>query len=132
MKLTELQDIIDESSFAYRDLLDLDLWEKFTPVFGSLTVVGTPSYSGRYRFVGKQYQFQVKFSASTSIASAAGTDYLTLPVTAKGLAGAAVMDNDTTNVAVGNCKIKISPSRCYLPAQVASGNTFLIAGWCEV
>ena len=122
----------DESSFAFRDLTDADVWTTFAPVFGSLTVVGATSYSGRLRFVGRKCEFQVKFSAATSIASTAGTDYFTLPVTAKGLAGMAVMSSDTTNIAVGVCHVDTATSRCYLPSQVASGNVFNLAGWCEV
>jgi len=123
---------INEKGFAWRDLLDVDRWESFTPAFGSLTVVGATSYTGRYRFVGKQCEFQVKFSAGTSIASTAGTDYLTLPVAAKGVAGLATMTNDTTNIAVGVCHIDVTTSRCYLPTQTASGNTFTLAGWFEI
>ena len=123
---------LDPTSFAWRDVQGQDVWSKFTPVFGSLTVVGATSYSGRMRFVGKQCFFQVQFSAATSIASVAGTDYLTLPATAKGLAGMATMTNDTANTAVGVCHVDVALSRCYLPAQVASGNTFLLAGWFEV
>lgn len=123
---------VDEKSFAYRDLKSQDVWQSFTPVFGSLTVVGATSYTGRYRIVGRSVQFQVQFSAATSIASAAGTDYLTLPITAKGLSGMAVMTNDTTNVAVGVCHLDVSTSRCYLPAQVASGNVFKLCGWYEI
>ena len=123
---------IDPSSFAYDNLIGQDQWKAFTPVFGSLTVVGATTYSGRYRFVGKKLEFQVKFLAATSIASVAGTDYFTLPIAAKGLTGMAVMTNDTSNVAVGTCHIDVATSRCYLPAQVASGNTFNLAGWYEV
>lgn len=130
MRLSDVD--ADESSFAFRDLTDADVWTTFTPVFGSLTVVGATSYSGRLRFVGRQCQFQVKFSAATSIASTAGTDYFTLPVSAQGLAGMAVMSNDTTNIAVGVCHVDTATSRCYLPSQVASGNVFNLAGWCEV
>lgn len=123
---------IDEKSFSLRDLLGIDRWESFAPIFGSLTVVGAPSYTGRLRFVGKQCQFQVKFSAATSIASVAGTDYLNLPVAAKGLAGIATMTNFTTKVAVGVCHIDVTTSRCYLPAQAASGNVFLLCGSFEI
>ena len=123
---------VDYGGFSWRDLLGQDKWDTFTPVFGSLTVVGDTSYSGRFRIVGRQCFFQVKFSAATSVASTAGTDYLTLPVTAKGLSGAAVMTNDTTNVAVGTCHIDVATSRCYLPTQIASANVFNLAGWCEV
>jgi len=124
--------ILDVKSFAYRDINGQDRWETFTPVFGSLTVVGDTSYSGRLRIVGRSCFFQVQFSAGTSIASTAGTDYLTLPIAAKGLAGLATMQNKTTNVAVGTCVIDATNSRCYIPTQSASGNTFSLAGWFEI
>ncbi len=127
-----LPDHLNEAGFAHRDLIGQDRWESFTPVFGSLTVVGATTYSGRYRIVGKSVQFQVSFKAATSIASVAGTDYLTLPIEAKGLSGICVMTSDTTNVAVGLCHIDVTTSRCYLPAQIASGNTFLLCGSYEI
>lgn len=128
-----LDDIENKQGFSFRDLQGRDKWETFDPSF-VLTVVGTPSYSGRVRIVGRQVFFQVKFSAGTSIASTAGTSYLTLPITAnsKSLAGIATMTNDTTNIAVGVCHIDPATSRCYLPAQTASGNVFTAAGWYEV
>ena len=46
--------------------------------------------------------------------------------------GIATMTNDTTNIAVGTCHIDVSTSRCYLPTQAASGNTFNIFGSYEV
>ena len=125
-----LPKILDETSFAFRDLTSQDLWTNFTPVFGSLTVVGATNYSGRFRVVGRMLQFQVEFSAATSIASVAGTDYMNLPIAQAGLSGMAVMTNDTTNIAVGVCHI--TNSRCYLPTQGASGNTFHLAGWYEI
>ena len=131
--MNQLDDLqLDTKSFSYRDILGQDLWFPFTPVFGSLTVVGATSYTGRYRIFGKQIQFQVQFSAATSIASSAGTDYMNLPVAAKGLAGLAVMTNDTSNVAVGVCHMDIATSRCYLPAQSASGNVFNLCGSYEI
>ena len=123
---------VSTQSFSWRDLLGQDKWTPFTPAFGSLTVVGATSYSGRLRVVGRSVQFQVRFSAATSIASVAGTDYLTLPMLAKGFSGSAVMTNDTTNVAVGTCHIDVATSRCYLPSQVASGNTFTLFGTYEI
>lgn len=123
---------VDTTAFSYRDLRSQDLWSAFTPVFGSLTVIGATSYSGRYRIVGRQFQFQVRFSAGTSIASVAGTDYFTLPIAAKGLAGIAVMTNDSTNVSVGTCHVDVTTSRAYLPAQAASGNVFNLCGSYEI
>jgi hypothetical protein len=131
--LNALDDLfLDQASFSWRDIQGKDKWDTFTPVFGSLTVVGDTTYTGRYRIVGRKCEFQVRFLAATSIASVAGTDYLTLPFTATGLTGFAVMTNDTSNVAVGVCHLDVSTSRCYLPGQVASGNTFNLAGWFEV
>lgn len=122
---------VDEKSFSWRDLLGLDRWESFV-VSASLTVVGTPTYVGRYRIVGKQCFFQISAVASTSIATTAGTHYFALPMPAKGLAGVATMTNSTTKIAVGTCHIDVATSRAYLPAQVASGNTFLVGGWFEI
>lgn len=131
--MNELDDKqLDKVGFSYRDILGQDKWETFTPVFGSLTVIGATTYAGRYRVVGRRLEFQVSFAAATSIASVAGTDYLTLPVAAKGIAGQATMTNETTNVAVGVCHVDVTTSRCYLPTQVASGNTFTLAGWYEI
>ena len=123
---------IDKTSFSYRDLLSQDAWNSFDPVFGSLTVVGTPSYTGRFRFIGKLCQIQVKFSAGTSIASVAGTDYLKSPITMKGLSGMGIMSNDTTNIAVGLCHVDVTTSRIYLPTQAASANTFTLFAEFEV
>ena len=124
--------ILSEQSFAYRDLLGQDRWMEWTPVFTGLTVVGATSYSGRFRIVGKFCEFQVKFSAATSIASVAGTTYLDLPIAAKGLTGISVMTNQTTNVSVGVCHIDVANSRCYLPTQTASANTFNLCGSMEI
>lgn len=127
----ELSEVSNRKGFAYRDLLGQDRWETFTPTFTSLTVVGATSYTGRYRAVGRMVYFQVQLSAATSIASTAGTTYMTLPVTAAGIAGCAVMSNETTDIAVGNCHIDPTNSRCYLPTQGASGHVYKVAGWYE-
>lgn len=123
---------VDLKSFAYQNIIGQDRWISFTPVFGSLTVVGATTYLGRLKIVGRQCFFQVKFSAATSITSTAGTDYLTLPITAKGYSGAAVMTNDTSNIAVGECHIDTATSRCYLPSKTASASIFMLAGWYEI
>lgn len=128
------EEVPNKTGFSWRDLNGKDRWESFSPSFGSLTVVGATTYYGRVRIVGRMCYFQVQFSAATSIASTAGTDYLTLPVTAnsQGLAGIATMTNDTTNIAVGVCHIDMATSRCYLPSQTASANVFTLAGSYEV
>jgi len=131
--MNETQQPVANQTFTFRDSQGQDRWEiSWTPVFGSLTVIGATSYTGRYRVIGRVCEFQVKFSAATSIASTAGTDYLTLPFAAAGLSGIAVMTNDTTNIAVGVCHIDVATSRCYLPTQTASGNVFNLCGSFEV
>ena len=121
-----------KQGFAFRDITGQDLWIAFTPTFTSLTVVGATTYTGRFHVIGKQCFFQVTLLAATSIASTAGTTYMTLPITSKGIAGEATMANLTTAVAVGSAVIDATNSRCYLPSQSASGNTFSLAGWYEV
>lgn len=82
--------------------------------------------------MGKTCKFQISLLAATSIASVAGTTYLTLPFTAMGLAGMLVMTNATSNIAVGLGHIDVTNSRAYLPTQTASGNTFHLFGEYEV
>jgi hypothetical protein len=122
---------IDTKSFSYRDMLGQDLWESFT-VSASVTVVGTPTYAGRYRFVGLQCFFQISAVSSTSIETTAGTSYFALPRAAKGIGGVATMTNDTTNIAVGLCHVDVATARVYLPTQGASGDTFTVCGWFEI
>ena len=123
---------IDMQSFAWQELIGQDGWDTFVPAFTSLTVVGATNYSGRQRYVGRKCEFQVKFSAATSVASTAGTTYLALPITSAGLAGIASMTDDTAKTAVGMCHIDATNSRCYLPSQSASGHVFTICGSYEI
>lgn len=131
-------ELVNLGGFADRDLRGIDRWQESKQadisyfVRFSFTWVGTPDYSLRWRIVGKQCFFQVKFNSSTSVATTAGTSYMILPVPAKGIAGSAVMTNDTTNIAVGLCHIDITNSYVYPPTQAASADTFTIAGWYEV
>ena len=124
---------MDPASFSYNDLLGKDRWVSFTPS-GSLTIVGTATYTGRLRLVGRKCEFQVQLSASTSVASVAGTSYLTLPIPPNvgSISGMAIMTNNTSNIAVGICHIDVATGRCYLPTQLASNNTFTIFGDFEI
>ena len=122
---------LNKVGFAYRDLLGNDRWEAFI-VTATLTLVGAPTYVGRYRVVGTQCFFQISAVAVTSIASTAGTSFFDLPRPARGIGGVATMTDDTTNIAVGVCHIDAATSRCYVPTLVASGDTFTICGWFEM
>lgn len=121
---------IDSASFAYANLIGQDKWQSWTVVYSfatatSLTVVG------RMHVIGKQCFCVVK-SSGTSLATTAGTSYITLPFTAKGYGGAGTMSNDTTNIAVGVGHIDVANSRFYPPTQGASANDFTFAFWFEV
>ena len=122
---------VDTGSFAYRDITGQDKWVTWTPV-ASITVVGTPTYTGRFRIVGRQCFWQISAVASTSIATTAGTSYFELPVTAKGTSGMATMVNASTNIAVGVGVIDVANSRVYPPSQAANASVFHITGWNEV
>jgi hypothetical protein len=124
--------ILNDRGFSFLDITGQDQWITFTPIFGALTVVGATAYSGRLRVIGKMLQFQVQFSAATSIASVAGTDYLTLPRTMQGLSGFGSMTNNTTKINVGLCHLDVTTSRCYLPSQLASANIFTLFGMYEI
>ena len=129
--LGDLQNV-NLAGFAYRDLRGQDRWESFT-VTGVLTVVGDPTYLGRYRIVGAQCFFQISAVAATSIATTAGTSYFDLPrAAAVGIGGVATMTDNTTNIAIGVCHIDVENSRCYLPTiAIASADTFTVCGWFE-
>ncbi|MBM3460749.1 MAG: hypothetical protein FJX76_01480 [Armatimonadetes bacterium] len=124
---------IDKKSAAYEELVGLDAWREWTPTRTGWTDTGTPTVSGRLKFLSRLCFFEIKVVPGTNIATTAGTSYTSLPVPVKGgIGGMATMMNVTTNVAVGNCVIDATNSRCYVPTQVASGNTFAICGWYEV
>lgn len=121
---------IDEKSFALRDLLGIDLWDSFT-VSTNVSTVGAPLFVGRYRFVGRECQFQAQLSAGTSIATTTGIHFFNLPVAAKGLAGEAVMTNTSTNVGSA-CAVNVSTGRVYLPTQTPTAGVLAVAGRYEI
>ncbi len=120
---------IDLKSFAYTDLLGVDRWGAFT-VSTNVTSVGALTTLGRYRVVGRSCQFQATLSATTSVASAAGSSFITLPISAAGLAGFAAVTMETSSVGLG--AISVSSSRCYLPTQAATPNTLKVYGTYEI
>ena len=132
-ELSALFQRIVPQSFAYRDIIGQDKWlDTWTPTRTSWTDVGTPTVTARYRVVGRQCFVQIRVVPSTSVATVAGTSYVSLPIAASGLTGSFVMTDRTANQAVGTCSVDVTNSRVYVPAQVATGNTMEIAGWYEV
>ena len=109
-------------------------WASWTPTRTSWTDVGSPTVTARYTQNGKLVFFQIKVVPGTTVATTAGTSYVSLPVAAgaSALAGEASMMNITTLVAVGTCAMDMANSRCYVPSQLATGNTLTIFGAYEV
>lgn len=131
--MNELDDkTLDKRGFAYRDILGQDRWDAFSVDYSFATATGL-TLVGRMRIVGKQCFWQVK-SSGTSMATTAGTSYITLPVAASagGYGGVGTMTNDTGNTPVGVGHVDVANSRFYPPTQAASANTFIFAGWHEV
>lgn len=110
----------------------VDAWAAFTTTRTGWTDVGSPTVTSRYAVAGHICFFQIKVVPGTTVATVAGTSYCSLPVTAAGLAGDASMTDLTALTSVGNCIISVSNSRVYVPAQVATADSLLIAGWYEV
>lgn len=107
-------------------------WASFTTTRTGWTDVGAPTVTARYQVNENVCHFQVKVVPATTVATTAGTSYVTLPLTAAGLAGDATMMNTTTLIGVGVCAIDVANSRAYVPTQAATANTLTIAGWYEV
>ena len=109
-------------------------WTTWTPTRTDWTDVGSPTVTARYCQIANLVSFQIKVVPSTTVATTAGTSYISLPVSAgaSALAGEASMMNITTLIAVGTCALDIANSRCYVPSQLATGNTLTISGAYEV
>ena len=110
------------------------VWSAWNVTRTGWTDVGAaPTVSGRYCVVGNLVLFQIKVDPDTTTAAAAGTSYTNLPVAcgASAVAGDAVMTDMTSLVAIGVSVIDTANSRCYVPSQLATADTVLIAGWYE-
>jgi hypothetical protein len=51
----------------------------WTPTFTNLTVVGTPTYTGKYTKVGRLVTFSLRIQSTTTTTSAAGGTYFNQP-----------------------------------------------------
>ena len=133
-----LQVLPNISGFAWRDLTNSDAYKlrtqadiAFATQVPVITLLGAGSYAMRWRDVGRACHFEMELVSTVSLAMVAGVSYFRLPLPANtaGRGGLATMYNKTTNVAVGVCAIDLTNTRCYMPAQAASPDTFQISGW---
>jgi hypothetical protein len=54
----------------------------WTPGFAGLTIVGTPTYTGKYTRIGRQVTIVLRIQSTGSTASVLGTTYFNLPIAA--------------------------------------------------
>lgn len=109
-------------------------WVSWTPTRTGWTDVGAPTVTARYCQIGSAVFFQIKVIPGTTIATAAGTSYTSLPVqaSATGFGGDGSMINTVTFIAIGPIAFDIANSRSYVPTQGATTATLEISGWYEV
>lgn len=119
-------------SFVDREGNGRDKWESYDPTRTGWTDVGTPTVAGRWQRRGRLVLVSIKVTPSTSVATTAGTSYVSLPVTADGYGGGFTMVNLSTNIAVGVCVVDAANSRVYVPTLAATANTLMINGYYEV
>lgn len=108
------------------------VWTAYTTARTGWTDVGAPTVTAENCTVNHICYFQIKVIPGTTVATAAGTSYCSLPTTAAGIGGVAAMYDLTTNISVGGCGIDVVNSRVYVPAQAATADTLIIAGFYEV
>ena len=125
-----------ERQAAFSDVLalfNIGSWASWTPTRTGWTDVGTaPVVTANYVRTGNIINFEIKVVPGTTVATTAGTSYVSLPVTAAGLSGDASMVDLTTLIAIGDCVIDVANSRVYVPTKIATGDSLLIAGWYRV
>ena len=94
----------------------------WTPTFTGLTVIGTPTYTGKYKKLGNITYWTLLVTSTTSTASVAGTTYFTLPSTPASTSTLnAVNSTSYTSLGTGF----ISTSNGYPPTWSASASITL-------
>jgi hypothetical protein len=101
----------------------------WTPNLTNMTVVGSPSVAGTYTKIGRFVYFECRVS-STSIASTAGTSYISgLPFTA-GQVSSFIAINASSSVALGSGQV--NGTILYTPTFSPLGATISCSGSYEV
>lgn len=106
----------------------LDDYEEgtWTPVPTNLTVVGTPTYTGRYTKIGREVFVYLSVSSTISTASTAGSTYFSgLPFVC-GFACPAYASNDAA-ANFGNGTIFATIADLYTPTWGANANVYVSA-----
>ena len=89
----------------------------------NLTVVGTPTYTGKFRADGF---VTITLVATTSIASTGGSTYVNSPFN---IMASSILASGFYNTAPGNSFAYDADDNIYLPTFAANGNMFAISGF---
>lgn len=103
----------------------------WAPNIVALTVVGTPTYLGRFKIADHVLHFWISLSATTSIASSAGSSQCdNLPVVGSYPNNCYTSHSGAVGMGVG----LVDPAfrKAYFPTWAASGFTFYTTGWYEI
>lgn len=101
----------------------------WTPSWTSLTVVGTPTYTGFYTIIGNVLKFVSTVTATTSTACTVGvTNINNLPVSAARADVVYVSSNFVGNIGMGI----VSTNVVFPPGWAASAHVFIISGCYQI
>ena len=106
----------------------------WTPTWTGLTVVGAPTYTGRYTRIGRLVFFTVEIAAggANTTASTAGTTFVNnLPLTSA-QRGALVAVNENTVVSFGVGLVALAATNAFTPTWAATNANILVSGWYEI
>lgn len=113
------------TAVAVSDPNTLDDYEEgnWTPTPTNLTVVGTPTYTGRYTKIGRLVFVTLLVTSTTSTASTAGTTYFSgLPFTPATVGTAGFANADATNSYGTN--LLFTDGRLYCPTWAATPTVY--------
>ena len=104
----------------------------WTPTWTGLTVVGTPTYAGRYTRIGQLVFFTVEITAggANTTASTAGTTFVNnLPLAAAFFNACVARDMSIgTSLGVGG----VNAANVSTPTWGATNSKIIVSGWYEI
>lgn len=88
----------------------------WVPTFANLTIVGTPTYSGRYTRIGRCIFFSILVHSTTTTSSFAGATYFALPVSPGGIPLGSTLTACSLGIASYGVGLIWSEGNAYTPA----------------
>jgi hypothetical protein len=94
----------------------------WVPTVTNLTVIGTPTYTAKYRQIGNVVFFSIRIQATTSSASTANSTSFTLPTTPASPSTCQAVNASTLSYGVG---LVYTDGKCYTPTWAANNDVTL-------